>query len=267
MGAQKEMPLGLKAFRSIGGWTGSFHPLNNGIDFRSDCFAHGSRSIVYVDRLYKNSIDALRIVGHCNGLCICTWLLYCIIVAHNTACCKLPDRQSFLSATNISQLFGKAVQKCSQQRCILTCHVSTKCLMPCACNWAEHCLLGCCWYKWIRVLCRRAYVWGLTGPYLQFTPTSIGDHFQYIKNTWGKAKLGRLHRFWNWVKFWRRQLHWCKTVASARPLINGSLIFNWCGCGKSQRHYMLHMLFSQKQVMQHQDLTKSARAWLISSYD
>ncbi|DBB17802.1 TPA: hypothetical protein ACH3X3_002830 [Trebouxia sp. C0006] len=87
MGAQKQMPLGLKAFRSIGGWTGSFHPLNNGIDFR------------------------------------------------------------------------------------------------------------------------RAYVWGLTGPYLQFTPTSIGDHLLYIKNTWGKAKLGRLHRFWSWVKFWRRKLH------------------------------------------------------------
>ena len=53
MGAQKQMPLGLKAFRSIGGWTGSFHPLNNGIDFRLDCFAHGSISIVYVDRMHK----------------------------------------------------------------------------------------------------------------------------------------------------------------------------------------------------------------------
>ena len=39
MGPQKHMPLGLKAFRSIGGWTGSFHPLNNGIDFRQDNFA------------------------------------------------------------------------------------------------------------------------------------------------------------------------------------------------------------------------------------
>ena len=34
MGPQKHMPLGLKAFKSIGGWSGSFHPLNNGIDFR-----------------------------------------------------------------------------------------------------------------------------------------------------------------------------------------------------------------------------------------
>ena len=58
MGAQKQMPLGLKAFRSIGGWTGSFHPLNNGIDFRSDCFAHCSRSIVYVDNPWQH--DAVQ---------------------------------------------------------------------------------------------------------------------------------------------------------------------------------------------------------------
>lgn len=34
MGTGRVMPLGLKAFNSIGGWSGSFHPLNNGIDFR-----------------------------------------------------------------------------------------------------------------------------------------------------------------------------------------------------------------------------------------
>lgn len=39
MGPQKHMPLGLKAFESIGGWSGSFHPLNNGIDFRQECCA------------------------------------------------------------------------------------------------------------------------------------------------------------------------------------------------------------------------------------
>lgn len=34
MGSEGVMPLGLKAFDSIGGWSGSFHPVNNGIDFR-----------------------------------------------------------------------------------------------------------------------------------------------------------------------------------------------------------------------------------------
>ena len=34
MGSERVMPLGLKAFNSVGGWSGSFHPLNNGIDFR-----------------------------------------------------------------------------------------------------------------------------------------------------------------------------------------------------------------------------------------
>lgn len=34
MGSERVMPLGLKAFSSVGGWSGSFHPLNNGIDFR-----------------------------------------------------------------------------------------------------------------------------------------------------------------------------------------------------------------------------------------
>lgn len=34
MGTGRVMPLGLKAFDSVGGWSGSFHPLNNGIDFR-----------------------------------------------------------------------------------------------------------------------------------------------------------------------------------------------------------------------------------------
>ena len=34
MGSERVMPLGLKAFNSVGGWSASFHPLNNGIDFR-----------------------------------------------------------------------------------------------------------------------------------------------------------------------------------------------------------------------------------------
>ena len=34
MGSGQGMQMGLKAFKSIGGWSGSFHPLNNGIDFR-----------------------------------------------------------------------------------------------------------------------------------------------------------------------------------------------------------------------------------------
>ena len=39
MGSEKSMPLGLKAFKSpVGGWSGSFHPVNNGIDFRCTTF-------------------------------------------------------------------------------------------------------------------------------------------------------------------------------------------------------------------------------------
>ncbi len=64
MGTQKQMPLGLKAFGSIGGWTSSFHPLNNGIDFRSDCFAHGLRYTMHLDSIHESITEAFRTVGH-----------------------------------------------------------------------------------------------------------------------------------------------------------------------------------------------------------
>lgn len=52
---------------------------------------------------------------------------------------------------------------------------------------------------------RRAYVWGLKGPYMHFTPTSVSDYLQYYKNTWGKAKLGRIHRILKWLKVLKPQ--------------------------------------------------------------
>ena len=53
--------------------------------------------------------------------------------------------------------------------------------------------------------CRRAYAWGLKGPYLRFTPTSMGDYFQYAKNTWCRAKLGQINQLFRRLKFWKRR--------------------------------------------------------------
>ena len=42
MGKNVSMPLGLRTHDSIGGRTGTFHHINNGIDFRSGVLVHAS---------------------------------------------------------------------------------------------------------------------------------------------------------------------------------------------------------------------------------
>ncbi len=39
---------------------------------------------------------------------------------------------------------------------------------------------------------RRAYRWGMLGPFQSYTGLNVVDGFQRIKNVWGKAFLGRL---------------------------------------------------------------------------
>ena len=39
---------------------------------------------------------------------------------------------------------------------------------------------------------RRAYRWGMLGPFQRYTGLNVVDGFQRVKNVWGKAFLGRL---------------------------------------------------------------------------
>ena len=40
--------------------------------------------------------------------------------------------------------------------------------------------------------CRRAYRWGMLGPFQEYTELTMEDHLQRAKNVWGKAFLGRI---------------------------------------------------------------------------
>ena len=39
---------------------------------------------------------------------------------------------------------------------------------------------------------RRAYRWGMLGPFQKYTELNFDDEFHRVKNVWGKAFLGRI---------------------------------------------------------------------------
>ena len=53
---------------------------------------------------------------------------------------------------------------------------------------------------------RRAYRWGMLGPFQKYTELDLVDQLQRIKNVWGKAFLGRV--IWPYKKLRARKYNY-----------------------------------------------------------
>lgn len=81
MGSERAMPLGLKAFNSIGGWSGSFHPLNNGIDFR------------YSNTTWSVYLSSVLVVTVVCTVTLVNWRMHINIMLWSLMCYKVLSRQ------------------------------------------------------------------------------------------------------------------------------------------------------------------------------